>query len=123
MNQSPTTALETIQSRVQKRLDDEWVQHLIDRVVSYHCRKGTRGECDCSYCERKNKLSVQAGDFLSLWREYYRRFHNNVEADIHYWTRDDQHYYKTYAVDSMREIVKEEAKVELERLRQDVLYQ
>jgi hypothetical protein len=117
------TPLQTITLKVEQRLNDDWVQFLLDKIVSKHCSKSTRDGCDCTYCQRKNQLSITCGNFNELWREYSRRFHSNAEADVHYWTQNEKHYYKTFAVDAMRDLIKTEAKVELEELRHDVLYQ
>ncbi len=117
------TPLQTITSRVERQLDDDWVPFLIDRIVTKHCSKGTRDECDCTYCQRKNQLSVECGDFNKLWQEYKRRFDPDYRpVGVSYGERYDR-YYLSNSVDHMREIVKKEAKIELNELRQHVLYQ
>ena len=117
------TPLETLQTRVLQRLNDDWVQFLLDKAVDYHCRKGTRGECDCSYCQRKNDCSVKCGDSVGLWLEYKRRFDPYYHpVGISYGERYDR-YYQMNSVDHMRELIKNEAKHELQELKQDILYQ
>lgn len=116
------TPLETLQTRVLRRLDDEFVQFLLDKAVDFHCRKGTRGDCDCSYCQKKNDCSVRCGDFAGLWQEYKRRFDPCYRpVGITYGEKYDR-YYQTSSVEHMRGLIKNEFKYELQELKQDVLY-
>ena len=66
---------------------------------------------------------MKCGNFIELWREYKERFDPYYRPiGITYGDKYDR-YYQSNSVEHMRNLVKSEAKVELERLRQDVLYQ
>jgi hypothetical protein len=108
---------------VEARLETEWVAYFFDKAVSFHCRKGSRGTCDCTYCQRKNSLTALAGNGIKLWRMFSERYPPQADKDVNWWLPSERHYYMKYSIDAMRDIVRDEYKEELRQLKKDVLYQ
>ena len=70
---STTSPVERIQQRVQQKLNEEFIKHLVNVAIAYHTRKRSRPGCDCSYCDTKRWAAAYVGttNMRSVGRFYY----------------------------------------------------
>jgi hypothetical protein len=86
-------SLTSVRKTIEERVSKELFSKLIDRAVDYHCRKGTRGWCDCSYCHAKKLASFDIGNGykFSSYSNYTKQvFERDVWKDIVEGLREDK---------------------------------
>jgi hypothetical protein len=64
-----SATITTIRNRVENTLNAEFIPFLAEKAVDFHCRKGIRTWCECSFCNTKRNASAAIGSgysYLSL---------------------------------------------------------
>ena len=47
------SSISQLRKLIEDRVEEQLPGHLITKGVEFHCRRGIREWCDCSYCETK----------------------------------------------------------------------
>lgn len=102
------STISQIRSLVAQRVNEQFIDRLLDVAVKRHTAKGQR-DCDCTFCAAKRRHTAIIGNYQTP---------PYIAPPYRWW---DVYAADAYAVEMLREEKREQARTELEQLKKVVL--